>query len=53
MSPMQEFYDKLRSDDRQKDPNWQKIKQLVNASLDQLTQYPDELGWYYWFSPQQ
>ena len=48
MSTMQEFYDNLLSTDQPKDPDWQKIKQVVNASLDQLTESPDELGWYYW-----
>jgi hypothetical protein len=48
MSAMQAFYDKLRSDDRQNDAQWQQIKQVANASLDQVTQIPDELGWYFW-----
>ena len=48
MSTMQEFYDKLQSHDQQKDSDWLKIQQLVHASLDQLTEVPDELGWYYW-----
>jgi hypothetical protein len=51
MLTMQEFYDKLLSDDQQKDSYWQKIKQLVNTSLDQLTEFPDDLSWYFWNSP--
>jgi hypothetical protein len=48
MSTMQAFYDKLQSDDRQNDAQWQQIKQVVNAPLDQVTQFSDELGWYFW-----
>ena len=48
MSPMQEFYDKLMSDEQQKDSEGQKIKQLVHASLNQITEFPNDLSWYYW-----
>jgi len=50
MSPMQEFYDKLQSDDPSKDEDLQKMKLLAHASLEQIAEYPVELGWYYWFS---
>jgi hypothetical protein len=48
MSTMQAFYDKLQSHDQPKDSDWQKIQQVVHASLDQLTESPDVLSWYYW-----
>jgi hypothetical protein len=48
MSTMQEFYDKLQSKDLKKDSDWQKIQQVVHASLDQITEIPAELGWYFW-----
>jgi hypothetical protein len=48
MSTMQAFYDKLQSTDLQKDSDWQKIQQVVHASLDQITEAPDELSWYFW-----
>jgi hypothetical protein len=48
MSTMQEFYDQLMSNDQQNDSDWQKIKQVSHASLDQLTESPEELGWYFW-----
>ena len=48
MLTMQEFYDRLSSDDRQKDSHWQILKQLVNTSLDRIRQIPNELGWYFW-----
>ena len=51
MSTMQEFYDNLSSDDQRKDSDWQKLKQLVTASLDQLRLIPNELEWYFWTSP--
>ena len=48
MSTMQAFYDKLQAHDQPKDSDWQKLQQVVHASLGQLTESPNELSWYYW-----
>jgi len=48
MSTMQEFYNKLMSDDYPQDADWQEMRLLTKAGLEQVTEVPDELGWYYW-----
>jgi hypothetical protein len=51
MLTMQEFYNKLSSEDRQKDSYWRSLAQLVNTSLDLLKLLPGDLTWYFWSTP--
>ena len=51
MLTMQEFYNKLTSDSRQKDPYWYKLTQLEKLKIEELVRFVDVLGWYVWFVP--
>ena len=51
MLTMQEFYNKLTTNNQQQDPYWRKLTHIGMLRIEELARFAGDLGWYVWFVP--